>query len=151
MRLILVFLLALSFPAFGQVYKWTDAAGNVHFGTQPPPGHQEEVTIRDSKPGAMGREVTPESDIIRQSRELERRKSQQAISRASERYRERSAGIREDYEDQPDYICRGAENRLQGAKDRWQSKRRQGYSISEEQRYTQRIKDAERHRDNICR
>ena len=48
MRLILILLTALSFPAFAEVYKWTDAQGNVHFGTQPPPGQQEEVKIRAS-------------------------------------------------------------------------------------------------------
>lgn len=54
MRLILTLLTALSFPAFGQVYKWTDAQGNVHFGNQPPPGQNEEVKIRASSPGDMG-------------------------------------------------------------------------------------------------
>jgi len=53
MRLILVFLTALSFPAFAQVYKWTDESGNVHFGNQPPPGQQDEVRIRESSPGSM--------------------------------------------------------------------------------------------------
>lgn len=54
MRLILILLTALSFPAFAQVYKWTDADGNVHFGNQPPPGQSEEVKIRASSPGDMG-------------------------------------------------------------------------------------------------
>jgi hypothetical protein len=60
MRLILILLTALSLPAFGQVYKWTDADGNVHFGTQPPPGYQEEVNIRDAKIGTVAPSVTPE-------------------------------------------------------------------------------------------
>jgi len=54
MRLILLLLTALSFPALAQVYKWTDADGNVHFGNQPPPGQSEEVKIRASSPGDMG-------------------------------------------------------------------------------------------------
>ena len=64
MRLTLIFLTALSFPAFGQVYKWTDAEGNVHFGTQPPPGQQEEVHIRESSPGSMAIKpaTTPEPE-----------------------------------------------------------------------------------------
>ena len=53
MRLILILLTALSFPAFAEVYKWTDAEGNVHFGTQPPPGQQEEVKIRDTRIGTV--------------------------------------------------------------------------------------------------
>jgi len=53
MRLLLILLTALSFPAFAEVYKWTDENGNVHFGSQPPPGEQEEVHIRESKTGSM--------------------------------------------------------------------------------------------------
>jgi hypothetical protein len=56
MRLLVSLLVVLAFPASAQVYKWTDAEGNVHFGTQPPPGDQEEVHIRESKPGAFGSE-----------------------------------------------------------------------------------------------
>ncbi len=42
----------LSLPSSAQVYKWTDADGNVHFGNQPPPGQQEEVKIRDTRIGS---------------------------------------------------------------------------------------------------
>ncbi|VVT02741.1 hypothetical protein MARINON1_52488 [Marinobacter salarius] len=54
MRILFTLLIILASTAYGQVYKWTDENGNVHFGTQPPPGQQEEVTIRDSSPGDMG-------------------------------------------------------------------------------------------------
>lgn len=53
MRILFTLLLLLTSTAYGQVYKWTDANGNVHFGTQPPPGQQEEVEIRESKTGTM--------------------------------------------------------------------------------------------------
>lgn len=53
MRILFTLLLLLASTAYGQVYKWTDENGNVHFGTQPPPGQQEEVEIRESKTGTM--------------------------------------------------------------------------------------------------
>lgn len=53
MRLLIALFLILAFPVSAQVYKWTDAEGNVHFGTQPPPGEQQEVKIRESKTGPM--------------------------------------------------------------------------------------------------
>lgn len=53
MRILFTLLLILASTAYGQVYKWTDENGNVHFGTQPPPGQQEEVEIRESKTGTM--------------------------------------------------------------------------------------------------
>lgn len=48
MRLVLLLICTLSFPALAQVYKWTDANGITHFGSQPPPGQREQVPIRKS-------------------------------------------------------------------------------------------------------
>ncbi|MEO9589692.1 MULTISPECIES: DUF4124 domain-containing protein [Marinobacter] len=151
MRLLIPLFLILAFPVSAQVYKWTDENGITHFGNQPPPGQKEEVRIRDSQPGSMSADSAAESDIIRQSRELERRKSEESIRRAEQRYRERVAEIEEEYEERPDYICQGASNRLKSARDRWKSKKRQGYSIDDERYYEQLIKDRQRHRDNVCR
>jgi hypothetical protein len=58
MRLILIMLTLIAAPAFGEVYKWTDANGSVHFGSQPPPGEQEQITIRESKPAAWRQNVS---------------------------------------------------------------------------------------------
>ncbi len=151
MRLLITLLLILSFPVSAQVYKWTDENGVTHFGSQPPPGQKQELKIRDSQPGSMATNAPIESDIIRQRRELERREAKQAVRDAEQRYRERVADIRDDYEDRPDYICQGAENRLKSARDRWDDKKRQGYSIEDEQYYERLIKDRQRHRDNVCR
>lgn len=151
MRLLIILLLALALPAYGQVYKWTDENGVTHFGNQPPPGQNEEVKIRGSQPGSMSADSATKSDIIRQSRELERRKAEESARREEQRYRERVAEIGDGIEERPDYICQGAENRLKSARDRWDGKKRQGYSIDDEQYYEQLIKDRQRHRDNVCR
>lgn len=152
MRLILVFLLALSFPAIGQVYKWTDAQGNVHFGTQPPPGHQEEVKIRESS--AASTEPAPESDIIRQARELDERNLREAkkrMDKARDKYAEALAGI-DDAEDQrPNYVCTGIENRIKLLYEDMEELKRQGYTIREKSRLDRKIKREEMHRDNLCR
>lgn len=57
MRFLTVILLIVSFSVSAQVYKWTDAAGTVHFGSQPPPGEQQEIHVRKSSPGAFGAET----------------------------------------------------------------------------------------------
>jgi len=132
MRLILILLTALSFPAFGQVYKWTDADGNVHFGTQPPPGQQEEVKIRESKTGPM---------ITDRQRAMMERRDEARANRSASYEASNSDG----------YACTGAKNRVKSWEERWDNVKRQGYSVSDEQYYEQRIKEAERHRDNICR
>ncbi|WP_305966903.1 DUF4124 domain-containing protein [Marinobacter salsuginis] len=151
MRLILLLLIALTPPASAQVYKWTDENGVTHFGSQPPPGTKEEVTIRKNGSGSAGDDASRESDIIRQARELERQKERESLKNAEARHREQVTEIREDYQSRPDYICRGAENRLQSALERWENQKKQGYSISDERYYEQLIRDRERHRDNVCR
>lgn len=151
MRLILLLLIALTPPAFAQVYKWTDENGVTHFGSQPPPGIKEEVTIRNNESGSAGTDALRESDIIRQARELEQQRERESLKNAEARYRERVTEIREDYESRPDYICQGAENRLQSARERWENQKKQGYSISDQRYYEQLIQDRQRHRDNICR
>ncbi|MGO1502358.1 MAG: DUF4124 domain-containing protein [Marinobacter sp.] len=148
MRLILALLISLSFPATAQVYKWTDENGNTHFGAQPPPGKQQQVEIRDNSARHNG---GAESDILRQSRALERRNQQKAYERAGDRYRDRVEEVRSDYGNSPDYLCTGAENSLKSAQERWDQQQTQGWTISEKRYHEQRIKDAERHRNNICR
>ncbi|PHQ24166.1 hypothetical protein CLH62_14625 [Marinobacter guineae] len=151
MRLILILLIAFTPPAIAQVYKWTDESGVTHFGSQPPPGTKEEVKIQNIESGSTGDDASRESDIIRQARELERQRERASLRNAEARYRERVTEIREDYQSRPDYICQGAENRLQSARERWDTKKKQGYTINEERYYEQQIRDRERHRNNVCR
>jgi glutaredoxin len=59
-------LAALALPAAGQVYKWTDRDGRVHFGDRPPPDAKtEEVRIRSHEGTA---EVKDWSAVIRGKR-----------------------------------------------------------------------------------
>jgi len=149
MRFAFLVLSLLSFSAFAQVYKWTDENGNTHFGTQPPPGTQQQVDIRPASGNSSS--GAAESDIIRQARELERRKQAEALSRSQQEYRKQLGGISERTDKRPDYVCTGAEDRLESARERWEQQKLQGWTLSEKQYHEQRIRDAERHRDNICR
>lgn len=51
MRLLPILFIFFVLPVSAQVYKWTDENGVTHFGSQPPAGQQNEVTIRKSAPG----------------------------------------------------------------------------------------------------
>lgn len=152
MRLILILLTAFSFPAFAEVYKWTDAQGNVHFGTQPPPGQQEEVKIRASS--AASNEPAPESDIIRQARELEEKKlreSEKRMEKARQKYVDTLADLHDDEEQRPNYVCTGIKNRIKLLYEDMEELKRQGYTIGERTSLERDIKREEMHRDNLCR
>lgn len=148
--------LMIALPASAGIYKWTDAAGNVHYGSQPPPGQGKEMAVPKAAtpatppvaaPARPDPGAAPESDILRQMRELEERKRAESRARLNRDYE----AMQKRLGDQPDYICAGAENRLASAKEQWQGLRQQGYTISDETYYTQRIKDLQRERDNLCR
>ena len=147
MRLALFLICILSFPALAQVYTWKDENGTTHFGSQPPTAEKQEVIIRDAPPG---RASAAESDIMRQSRELDRRQGQQ-LEQAQSQYNSRIADIREDYDNRPDYVCTGSNNRIKEAQERWQSAKRQGYSIDDKRYHEQRIQSLKNSRDNLCR
>lgn len=146
MRFLALLLISLSFPAVAQVYTWTDENGVTHFGTQPPPGQQESVDIRDNR--ISNQSPAAESDIVRRARELERQQQSQAAQR---QYRQRVQEVQQAHDERPDYICTGAENRLKSVQERWDAVKRQGYSISDQRFYEQQIRDRQRHRDNVCR
>lgn len=119
-------------PLSAEVYRWVDENGVTHFGSKPPPGAHDEIDISqaNSIDAPQGRS-TPSTD-----------RSGQNKSYIAPPTPERSI---------PDYICQGATNRAISAKERWETARRQGYTQGQKQRHLQRIVDAERHRDNICR
>ena len=148
MRLALLLICTLSMPALAQVYTWKDESGTTHFGSQPPTAEKQEVIIRDASPG---RAPAAESDIIRQSRELDRRRQNQQLEQAQSQYNSRLTNIQDDYDNRPDYVCTGSNNRLKEAQERWQSAKRQGYSIDDKRYHEQRIQSLKNSRDNLCR
>ena len=148
MRLALLLICTLSFPALAQVYTWKDESGTTHFGSQPPTAEKQEVIIRDASPA---RSSAAESDIMRQSRELDRRSQNQQLERAQGQYDSRIANIQDDYDNRPDYVCTGSNNRLKEAQERWQDMKRQGYSIDDKRYHEQRIQSLKSSRDNLCR
>jgi hypothetical protein len=67
----LTILLALSLPVQAQVYKWTDADGQIHYGNTPPPADAQSTQTLDitSQPTPAG-EVDNVRDLQRATREL---------------------------------------------------------------------------------
>src|SRR5690554_4765402 len=149
MRVLLLLFAVLSFPASAQVYKWVDENGVTHFGSQPPPGQQKPVDVKPASGGTAA--PAAESDIIRQARELEQRRRAERVEQAQKQYRRDLQEIETRIENRPDYVCTGAENRLKNWQERWEDQKRQGYSLSDQRYYEQRIKEAQRSRDNLCR
>lgn len=70
-RRLAVLLLALSWSVQAQVYKWTDADGQVHYGNAPPPADAQSTQTLDipSRPTPAG-EVDNVRDLQRATREL---------------------------------------------------------------------------------
>lgn len=66
-------LLALSTGATaGQIYKWVDAQGNVHFGSQPPEGHEAaEVNPNITQP-KLAPEPKPSAEALQNEAEQEK-------------------------------------------------------------------------------
>ncbi len=134
MKWLVVLIMALSPAAFSQVYTWTDENGVTHFESRPPSGQQHETV-----------EIGETNRIDAPSEDLSRSLDQRAIDRRLEQTIKapRSSGI--------DYICTNARNSVSNVKERWANVKSQGYTQSQRNHYEQRIREAERHRDNICR
>lgn len=126
-------LLVMAPAALGEdIYKWVDEDGNTHFGSRPPAAAQaEEVEVSETNTSA------PPSEEM--SRTLQKSRS----SSYSTSTRRRSSG--------PDYVCKGARDRVKNIEERWQNTRRNGYTQGEKQRYQQRKVEAQRHVENVCR
>lgn len=120
--------------SIGQVYKWVDEDGTTHFGSRPPSEEQsgyEEVEISDTNTSA------PPSEEMKKVLP----KNYTGYSSSSTR---RVSSV-------PDYVCRGARDRVKNIEERWQNTRHNGYTQGEKQRYEQRKAEAQRHAENVCR
>jgi hypothetical protein len=81
-------LLALSTGATaGQIYKWVDGQGNVHFGSQPPEGQEAAAVNPSISQPKVSAPTTPAPEPEQQDAEQEKL-DQQARSKASEREKE---------------------------------------------------------------
>lgn len=82
-------LLALSTGAMaGQIYKWVDAQGNVHFGAQPPEGTQAaEVNPNISQPklGAKAKPATAEKTADAEQEGIDQKVRQDVAKQEEER------------------------------------------------------------------
>lgn len=69
-RKFLVFLMVVSVPAFaGEVYKWTDKDGKVHFSSTPPKDKDAKVEVKNYK-GAINSQAAPTKEIPPEVKEM---------------------------------------------------------------------------------
>ncbi|MEM7251199.1 MAG: DUF4124 domain-containing protein [Pseudomonadota bacterium] len=78
--------LALAHPAVADVYRWTDEAGNVHYGSRPPNENAEPVKIAPRGPVDPNRE----SRAAKQKRLLRAYEKERRDKRKADRARERA-------------------------------------------------------------
>ena len=139
-------MIVASFSASAQVYKWTDENGVTHFGNQPPAGQRnEQVEVRAPEPG---RPSAGQSSIARQVERMERERDQRRLERARDsldRQRQESS------QSSSDRVCQNAKDRLKNYERRWDDIKRQGYTISQQNRWEARIQREKDHVANICR
>ncbi|WP_339799668.1 DUF4124 domain-containing protein [uncultured Marinobacter sp.] len=142
MRLIFCILISLSFSAAAQVYKWTDENGVTHFGSQPPPGQQEEVAIRESSPGSMGAERRVQPDVVRQASRLEKER----------REKRRAAQMNTSIEDDPEdsWGCQYSKEQVEEYEILLRELGRRGYRQSEKNRLESYLRAAEREVERDC-
>jgi len=152
MRLALLLICTLSFPVLAEVYKWVDESGVTHFGSQPPAADSQEVKIRESSPGAMGSSRqygNSESEIIRQARELDRRKREQKYEAAREavRYDGRS---KTEAAPENSWSCEYERARVEEYKIQLRELGRKGYRIWEKDQLESQLREAERQAQRDC-
>jgi len=85
----------LAMPALGELYKWTDAEGKVHYSDQPPPPNvKQPVTVKPRSPGPATPTAAPEAEgtpaagpktYVEQDAEFNRRRVEAAEREAAEK------------------------------------------------------------------
>ena len=77
MKRALLALLFVAWPAWGQLYKWVDEKGRVHYGEKPPAGAKA-APLRGEAAPAQGKPRPPE-DLSRREGEFRERQNQQRM------------------------------------------------------------------------
>jgi uncharacterized protein DUF4124 len=83
----------LAIPTLGELYKWTDAQGNVHYSDQPPPPDvKQPLTVKPrspaaptAAPGAAGTPAAAPKSVAEQNAEFNRRRVEAAEREAAEK------------------------------------------------------------------
>ena len=85
----------LAMPALGELYKWTDAEGKVHYSDRPPPPNvKQSITVKPGSPGPAAPTAAPEAEgtpaagpktYVEQDAEFNRRRVEAAEREAAEK------------------------------------------------------------------
>lgn len=92
---------ALTAAAGGQVYKWKDSKGHVHYGDQPVPGAQKiEVAPVNSEAAPAGKGAETDADRAKRTAECARKREQLATYKNAARIVEKnSLGVEREFSD----------------------------------------------------
>lgn len=142
-----VVLALLATSANGQIYRWTDEDGNVHFGDAPPSARTERVEPKTA-PLDSAEVQRRRLETQRQIREFERQDREAARQRELER-RQRALSERFDEIDSrsDERMCQLYQDRIEDAR----SEMRRGYSAQRGRVLRERIERAQRDARRYCR
>ena len=136
----------LQSPARGEMYKWTDAAGEVHYSQVPPSGGIKTETIQGAPPPAGN------PDKINEKLQNEVDAMDETLTRQEGEAREKS--LRKEIDEAYEKNCISSRNNLarlqEGGRKRYLTADGQVIHLSEEERQ-QRINEAKDQIDEFCK
>lgn len=132
MKRALLALLFVAWPAWGQLYKWVDEKGRVHYGEKPPAGAKA-APLRGEASPAQGKPRPPE-DFSRQEGDFRERQNRQRLQEDHEAQEAQANQVR----------CENARAQLENT-ERFRLYRREGgekvyYSEAERARELERLR-----------
>lgn len=142
-----VVLALLATSANGQMYRWTDEDGNVHFGDAPPSAGTERVQPRVA-PADPADAQQRRLETQRLMRDFERQDREAARQREAER---RQRALRERFDEidsrSDERMCQLYQDRIEDAR----NEMRRGYSAHRGRVLRERIERAQRDAGRYCR
>lgn len=136
----------LQSPARGEMYKWTDAAGEVHYSQVPPPGGIKTETIQGAPPPA------DDPDKIIEDLQNQVDAMDETVTKQEGEAREKS--LRKEIDEAYEKNCTASRNNLaslqEGGRKRYLTADGQVIHLSEEERQ-QRINEAKDQIDEFCK
>ena len=136
----------LQSPARGEMYKWTNAAGEVQYTQVPPPGEIKTEVIQGAPPPA------DDPDKINEKLQNEVDAMDETLSRQEEALKEKN--LRKEKDETYEKNCISARNNLaalqEGGRKRYLTADGQVIHLSEEERQ-QRINEAKDQIDEFCK
>lgn len=147
MRIIVSCLFLLTSAAYGEVYKWTDADGKVHYGDKPPvqiPIEQLDVDISPVNGSASGLRAS-EQRLLERIEKAEERAAKNRRDKAKQAAQEHQRQTLNDSKKRQ--LCESYRERV----DKVQQQLRSGYSVSKGRKLHRKLRDYAKQIRRDCR